>query len=70
MRRFAPHFKRFVANPVHGFGRKRKVRSSTKRTQGTAMNSIKTKIELFTIALICVAAVAAQLSLFAQAIIA
>ncbi len=34
------------------------------------MNSIKAKIEMFTVALICVAAMAAQLSLVAQGLMA
>ncbi len=34
------------------------------------MNTIKSKVEFFTIALICLAGVAAQVSLFAQVLVA
>jgi hypothetical protein len=34
------------------------------------MNSIKSKVEFFTIALISIAAVSAQISLFVQAVVA
>jgi hypothetical protein len=47
-----------------------KVHPSQRTFKGNNMNAIKSKIEMFTVALVCIAAAAAQIGLVAQSFIA